>query len=286
MKKMEKMNRRQFLKVLGRVSIAYTGAAVIGYEYGRQVEAERVVIEKVRIPLKNLKPALAGFKIVQMSDFHIEPFTQVEVIRKGVALANSLQPDITVLTGDYVTDKAEAISDLAPILAGLKARYGVFACLGNHDLWTNSAIVRAGLEEAGLRVLVNEGSVLDTAQGMVYVAGVDDGWSGQPDLGAALNKLPADTPVILLAHEPDFADTFCQDGRVSLQLSGHSHGGQVRLPGLGAIILPSHGRKYSCGLYQVNGMWVYTNRGLGVMPIPCRINCPPEVTEITLAQKS
>jgi len=103
-----------------------------------------------------------------------------------------------------------------------------------------------------------------------------------PDLKTALNEHRGDTPVILLAHEPDLADEFAGDGRVSLQLSGHSHGGQVRVPGLGALVLPYLGQKYDQGLNRVNDMWVYTNRGLGVIPSPVRLNCRPEITEFTL----
>ncbi len=118
--------------------------------------------------------------------------------------------------------------------------------------------------------------------GGIYLAGLDDLWSGQADLTAALAQAPANVPTILLVHEPDFADTVAKDGRVSLQLSGHSHGGQVRLPGIGAPILPYLGRKYDQGLYNVNNMWLYTNRGIGLGRIPLRINCPPEITEFTL----
>jgi predicted MPP superfamily phosphohydrolase len=123
---------------------------------------------------------------------------------------------------------------------------------------------------------------LDIGGELLYLAGVDDGWSGQPDLKAALDEHRGNTPVILLAHEPDLADAFARDGRVSLQLSGHTHGGQVRVPALGPIILPYLGQKYDQGLHRVNDMWIYTNRGLGVIPPPVRLNCRPEITEITL----
>jgi len=277
-----KMSRRGFLKTLVHVTATYAVAGVSLHQYGKRVEPERVVVERTLIPIKNLRSSLEGFKIVQMSDIHIEPYTDIEVVREAVVLTNSLQPDAVLLTGDYVSDVAEAVFDLIPVLAGLNARCGVFAIMGNHELWTNPTLVRAGLEEAGLSVLVNEGVPLSVGQDALYIAGLDDCWSGQPDLNAALDKLPSGAPVVLMAHEPDFADTFCRDGRVSLQLSGHTHGGQIRLPGLGAIVLPTHGKKYDSGLYNVQGMWVYTNRGLGVMPLPYRINCPPELTEITL----
>lgn len=254
-----------------------------GYEYGKQVEAKRLGVERIQIPLKHLKTALEGFRIVQLSDFHLHPYTQLDFIREAVTLANSLHPDLIVLTGDYVLQTADSIFDLAPVLASLNAKYGIFTILGNHDLWSNVEIVRRGLDQERLPLLHNEGVTLDIGGATIYLAGVDDGWSGHPDLNMAMDKFPAHTLAILLAHEPDLADIFSLDQRVSLQLSGHSHGGQVRLPVIGAPILPHLGQKYDQGLYRVNEMWLYTNRGIGLIT-PVRINCPPEITEITLVR--
>jgi predicted MPP superfamily phosphohydrolase len=297
------VNRRQFLKAFGQVVATY---AVTGFgldQYGKNVEAERLSVEHVQIPLKNLEPALEGFKIVHMSDIHLHPFTQIEFIREAIALANSLQPDVIALTGDYTTDGVDSIFELAPALARLNAKYGVFASMGNHEAWADPAVIRASLEEVGLSVLVNEGVALDVGGGTIYLAGVDALWDGKPDLKAALEKSPPGVPVVLLAHEQDFADESALDGRVSLQLSGHSHGGQICLPGLGPIVSGPYAQKYPKGLYNVNGpalsrsngpvlsrtgcpkpngTWVYTTRGIGTGPIPHRINCPPEVTEIAL----
>jgi predicted MPP superfamily phosphohydrolase len=277
-----RMNRRAFLKNFGRIVLGGGLALAGGYGYSTQIEPDWLTVERVQIPLKRLKPALEGFRIVQMSDFHLYPYTQLELVQKAVAKANALQPDLIVLTGDYVLESEESIFELAQALAALNARYGIFTVLGNHDLWTNAKTVRRGLREAGLPVLVNEGVSLSVGPAGLYLAGLDDGWSGQPDLKSALAQLPPEMPAILLAHEPDLADTFALDGRISLQLSGHSHGGQVRLPGLGAPILPFLGQKYDQGLYQVGSMWLYTNRGIGLGPVPIRFNCPPEITEITL----
>ncbi|MCL4302894.1 MAG: metallophosphoesterase [Anaerolineae bacterium] len=279
---MMKTSRRGFLKALGQVVLGSAVAGAVGYGYSIQVEPSWLSVEQVEIPIKKLKPALEGFKIVHMSDIHLHPYTQLEFVRKAVAKANTLQPDLVVLTGDYVLESAESIFELAPALASLNSKYGIFASLGNHDLWTNAEVVLAGLRQAGLPVLVNDGVALGVGSDLLYLAGLDDGWSGQLDLSAALAKLPQDAPVILLAHEPDLADNFALDGRISLQLSGHSHGGQVRLPGIGAPILPHLGRKYDQGLYRVRDMWVYTTRGIGLGPVPTRFNCPPEITEITL----
>ncbi len=277
-----KMNRRQFLKAFTQVSAAYALGGTGLHQYGKHLEPNRVVVERLQIPLKNLPPTLEGFKIVQLSDIHIDSYTKIEIVEEAVNTANRLQPDVIVLTGDYVQRSAEPIFDLIPAIAALDAKYGVFTILGNHELWTNADLIRDALEKGGLPVLMNEGLALRVGKAAIYLAGLDDVWSGRPDLKMALDKLPPETPTILLAHEPDFADTFALDGRVSLQLSGHSHGGQVRLPGLGAIVLPEYGQKYDQGLYNVNGMWLYTNRGLGLGSVPYRINCPPEVTEITL----
>lgn len=279
------IDRRGFFKVFGQTILGGVLATAGGCAYGFQVEPEWLTIERLQIPLQGLKATLDGFKIVHLSDFHLYPYTKIELIQQAITLAGNLQPDLVVFTGDYVLDTADSIFELAPVLATLNPTYGHWAILGNHDLWTNAAVVRAGLEKAGIPVLVNEGVSIGVGQDLLYVAGIDDGWSGRPDLSAALANWPADAPVVLLAHEPDLADAFALDGRISLQLSGHSHGGQVRLPGLGAPILPHLGKKYDRGLQRVSQTWLYTNRGLGVINPPIRVNCPPEITEITLVSQ-
>ena len=280
-----KLNRRTFIKgATGLVAATCLTGIACGslYQYATNIETHWLAVEKLQIPIKNLKPALEGFKIAQLSDIHLHPFTQIDFIRQVVAVTNELQPDLVALTGDYVLESADSIFELAPALANLNPKYGIFAVLGNHDLWTNADIVRQGFEESGLTLLKNDGLALDVGQAQIFIAGVDDGWSGHPDLDLALDKHPGNIPTILLAHEPDMADWFVADKRVSLQLSGHTHGGQVRLPGKGPLVLPRLGKKYELGLYRVEDMWVYTNRGVGVIGPPVRINCRPEITEITL----
>ena len=256
-------------------------AIAAGYLF-RNDEAQNPVVDRVPIPIKNLPSAFEGFTIAVLADFHLYPFTQPVVIQRAVDLANNLNPDLTVLLGDYVWHEVEAVFDLAPILAQLNAKHGVFAIIGNHDIWTNINIIKQGLTEAGLPILVNEGFPITAGQEALYIAVLDDGWSGNPDLNAAMTNHPAGAPVVLLYHEPDLADDTSLDGRIALQLSGHSHGGQIRLPGVGALITPYLAWKYDHGLYQVNDMWLYTNRGIGVTNEPVRYNCPPEVTEIVL----
>ncbi len=245
-------------------------------------ESDMLAVEQITLPIKNLHPALEGFKIVQLSDIHLIPYTKPPFVKKAVEISNGLQPDITVLTGDYVWHDVEAMFALTPLIARLNARYGVFSILGNHDLWTNVDIIRQGLAEARIPLLLNQGVPVTVGEATLWLAGLDDGWAGQPDLNAALAKAPGEATIVLLYHEPDLADEVVRDGRVHVQLSGHSHGGQIRLERFGAPLLPHLGRKYDMGLYKLDEMWLYTNRGLGATSIPIRYNCPPEITEITL----
>jgi len=277
-----KLSRRKFLG-MGAVLVGGSVAACTGFLY-TQNESNQPVVERIKIPVKNLSPALAGFTLVLLSDFHLYPFTQLELHQKAVALATGLNPDLLLLGGDYVTRDAEAIFELASLFSGLNAKYGVFAIIGNHDYWSDVDVVKTGWAEASLPVLRNQGVALPVNGETLYLAGLDDAWNGTVDLQAAMSGWPEGAPTVLLAHEPDPADTYSQDERIALQLSGHSHGGQIRMPGLGAFILPHLGQKYDHGLYRVKDMWLYTNRGLGNVTEPVRVNCAPEVTEITLVQ--
>lgn len=243
-----------------------------------------ITVETVQVPLCHLHPALEGFKIVQLSDLHFLPYTPLSLIQRAIACAHQLQPDLIVLTGDYVTHEAETIFGMTDELASLNARYGVFAILGNHDARAGRAIVSRAIEETGITLLHNEGITFDVGHSQLALAGVDDCLWGRPDLKAALARRPTDALTILLAHEPDVIDKFSTDGRVDLQLSGHTHGGQVRLPFFGTPVLPKLGEKYVHGLYRVNNSWLYTNRGIGMVGLPIRFGAHPEVTELILCK--
>ena len=275
-----KFSRRQFLALTG-LAVAGGVAVAGGYIYANN-EASEPVVDRVQIQVKGLSPALEGFTIAVLADFHLYPFTQLELIEKAVVMANGLKPDLTVLLGDYVWHELEAIFDLAPVLAGLDAKHGVFASTGNHDYWTDIDVISGAMKEVGLPLFVNEGVPIMVGESELYLAILDDGWSGEPDMQATMQDMMPGATAVLISHEPDLADKYSLDDRIALQLSGHSHGGQIRFPGVGALILPYLAWKYDYGLYRVNEMWLYTNRGLGVTNEPVRFNCPPEVTEITL----
>jgi predicted MPP superfamily phosphohydrolase len=280
--------RRQFL---------YTGAAAIvgiaalgtdGY-----LESYRLQLKKIEIPLSRLPQQFDGFSIAQLSDFHYEEEFSAVPIRRSVELVNSLSPDLVVFTGDFVTAPmfrfgrhaalvaANAAFPCAAVLSGIKSRMGSFAILGNHDVYSNPVLVASALRSHGIPLLKNSCVPIERDGARFWLAGIDDALEGKPDLGAAIYKIPSGEPVILLAHEPDFADEAALSP-VDLQLSGHSHGGQIWIPGVGAPWLPSLARNYPRGLYKIENMVLYTNIGIGTIRAPIRINCIPEVTHITL----
>ncbi|MBV7333061.1 metallophosphoesterase family protein [Chloroflexi bacterium TSY] len=175
------MNQNQPITRRNLLRRAFISAGVVGmtalggYGYATRIETEWIAIKRVKVPVQNLPETAAGFKIVHMSDFHLHPFTQIEQIQRAVALANSLQPDIAVLTGDFVLESAESIFELAPALARLNTQYGIYAVVGNHDLWTNVHVIEHGLTAAGIRVLKNNGVMIGGGQDLIYLAGLDDG---------------------------------------------------------------------------------------------------------------
>jgi predicted MPP superfamily phosphohydrolase len=260
-----------------------TGAAGIFTYLILKNELNNPEVERINIPIRSLAPSLAGFRIVQISDIHMWPIINIHLVRKTVKLVNALQPDLIVITGDFVTRFISAIYHLAPELGKLQAHHGVFASLGNHDLWVNAEAITNALNSCGVCVLINQGVPIYNNGELIWLAGIDDAIAGNPDLNSALTGIPADCPVVLLGHEPDPADEVSLDGRVDLMLTGHSHGGQIRFPVIGSPFKAHQAKKYDKGLYDVNGMWLYVNRGIGVITgAPLRLKCPPEISEFTL----
>ena len=201
----DQKSRRAILKMFG-YAVLGSGVAALGtYRYSLRIETQWLQLERVTIPVKNLGSSFDGFKIALLSDFHLYPHTEIELIRRAVAMANDLKPDLVALLGDYVLDEAASIFELAPALARLNARHGVFSVLGNHDHWKGGRIVRRGLEESGLPVLNNSGLTLSRGKDRIYLAGLDDGWVRRSNLSQALEKQPQDVPTILLMHEPDLS---------------------------------------------------------------------------------
>ncbi len=282
------LTRRQFLST-GAVAVA-AGAA---FGADGLLESYRVEVKKFDVTLKRLPPAFDGFTIAQLSDFHYEKHFSAVPIRKAIDLVNGLQPDLIVLTGDFVTVgtfesnshakryAAHAAVPCAEILGLMHARLGKYAVLGNHDAYSNAPFIIEALLAQGIPVLKNRSIPIERDSARFWLAGIDDALEAQPDLDAAIEKIPREEAIVLLAHEPDFADEAAQ-APIDLQLSGHSHGGQIWIPGIGAPWLPPLARIYPRGLYQVGNLVLYTNVGVGTIRVPIRLNCVPEVTLITL----
>lgn len=265
------------------------------FAYSRWIEPHRVQIEQVELAIASLPTRLAGKRIVQLSDIHLGTYFTQERLAEAIQQANELQPDWLIITGDYVTVTREQRNLLGQKIEELieplrLSRVPTYASLGNHDLWSRQtpAIINA-LQEGGATLLRNHNAQLEDG---LWLAGIDDAWGGNPNLHAALDGIPTSATTLLMAHEPDFIDEVArQKAPVAAQFSGHSHGGQVRIPlpiaGADgyfsyAAILPHLGERYPIGLRNVENRYVYTNRGLGAWPVPYRFNCPPEITLFTL----
>ena len=259
---------------------------MIGRDRFRPHEFELVHLP-VTIP--GLDPAFDGYRIVQITDLHVGHWLSLLRLAGVVELINQEQPDLVVMTGDFVSYVVEPVAaGMIDAFAALQAPDGVLAILGNHDHWMDPERISEILQEAGVIVLRNQVYTLqrngtqDENPANLYIAGLDDILVGRHDLTRVLQALPDSSPAILLAHEPDYADEATATGRFALQLSGHSHGGQIVFPKLGVLVRGPMFKKYPNGRYQVGGMTQYTNRGVGTHVLRLRWNCPPEITVITL----
>jgi len=275
------MDRRNFLKLAAAGAAAGLGAAALGAGWATLIEPNWPAVEQIGVTLPRLPARLEGLRVAQLSDLHISSYTTAGDIERAAALAMRQSPDVIVLTGDFIWREVwQYAEELVEPLRTLRAPLGVYAVLGNHDHWEDAALATRVLGEAGVTLLLNQAVRLD-AGAPLWLAGLDDVWERKHDMAAALAGAPDDECKLLLVHEPDYADEAARYP-VDLQLSGHSHGGQINLPGYGRPVLPYLGRKYPAGLYQVGPLALYTNRGIGVIAPPVRFNCPPEVTLLTL----
>jgi hypothetical protein len=267
------VNRRIFLNTLLGASVTGAVAVSVG-AYGEDTHDLEVNTVPVRLGLQR------PLRMVALGDIHYDPLCEDSYIAGVVKAINLLQADLIVYTGDFVTSRLQRVSDLAVLLASAHARLGAFTIPGNHELWTNVVFVERILNDrAGIRMLRNA-SIALPGEDEVYLTGLDSFSAGFPN-PSILDRTPAQSRHIVLAHEPDsFRDL--TDPRIRLQISGHTHGGQVRLPLFGALVLPSWGHDFQQGLYTRDGRLLYVNRGIGTMGVHLRINCRPEITVFEL----
>ena len=274
-----RFSRRRFLRLAAAGAAA--GLVVAG---GSAVINERFHIQKTRreIEIRGLPADFDGFRIAHLTDLHHGRHVPIDLIDDAVEASNSLAPDLVVLTGDYVTGSARFAAPCAEALKRLRAPFGVIAVLGNHDYWAGVRAVSEALAGAGAQVLKNHHRVLARGAGQLAVVGVDDLWTGGSDGEAALAGLAPGITRLLLTHNPDFIEEM-PDLQVSLALAGHTHGGQIGLPILQGLAVPSrYGGKYAEGLVQGPTTRVYVNRGVGTVGLSLRVFCRPEVALIVL----
>lgn len=274
----ELYSRRNIIRSLTALAVAGPTTAAVASD------RKKPKVERVEIQVPGLPASLDGFRIGQISDLHLEPFTTQEDIWNAVQTLNSLKPDMVAITGDFVTNNTKAAGLVADTVACAEAPYGVFASLGNHDFWSGPEDVVRALTQKNIPVLCNETRRVRTDKGTLWLGGIDSVYINKPDVRKTLQDWKDTQPLVLMMHEPDAADDIAAAGVRALQLSGHTHGGQLVFGknSPSPIRRARHGKKYLAGHYKVGGVELYVNRGIGCVGVPWRIGAPPEVTEITL----
>lgn len=269
-----KLTRRSLLRkgLAWLVSISIGGAL-----YSFFAERNWIELRQVDLRLPRLPEAFRGIKVVHFSDLHLGFYMDVNSLTNVIEIINSSRPDLICFTGDFVDKSVGGLSDISPLLSRLEAPLGKFAALGNHDYFHAYEDVNSTLQSGGFQVLINKNAVIERNGERVFIVGVDDALFGSPDLEKAMDGIGLEEFVLLLAHEPDFAEVV-KNHSIDLQLSGHSHGGQIRIPFVGHIVTPPLARKYIAGLYKLGNLALYVNRGIGTTIFPFRFYCRPEIT--------
>ena len=262
------------------IAILVVVFGLVAYSVLTQLRGLRYTTHEV--PIRGLPPAFDGLTIIQLSDPHVGLWTRPRHIRQIVARVNEMQPDLIVLTGDYVNRFERNCTRSGRSLRGLKAKHGVYAVLGNHDYWVNAEAMTKALRETGVDVLFDDQRRITIGKESITLVGLDDEWEGKPDYDKAFKGISADDICITIAHNPD-AVLHLKGRPIELLMSGHTHGGIINLPRTGPIhTFTKLGRKYASGMHEINGIRVYVSRGIGLVSIPFRIHCPPEVPVFVL----
>ncbi len=276
----------RFAKVIKAALNAVIGIVLVllvSLFYANKIEPNWIDVVSVRLTLPHLAPEFQGYRIVQISDIHVDSWMSQQRLKKIVARVNQQQPDLVAITGDFVTYiPKDFVRRMTVTFSQLKPQDLTVAVLGNHDHWTDAKVIRRVLNQSGVVDISNAVRTIRRKDAVLHIAGVDDFWVRKDRLDLVLKQLPGKDSAILLAHEPDFAEISSATGRFDLLLSGHSHGGQISIPFLGPPKLPPYGQKYPVGLYQIGEMLQYTNRGVGMVKPRVRFNCRPEITVFTL----
>jgi uncharacterized protein len=250
----------------------------------RRRKSRDIEVSEYRVPIAGLGRELDGLRIVHLTDIHHGLYFSAESLAAAVELANSLQPDVIALTGDYVSYSRNFAHSAAELLSGLRARRGVFAVLGNHDFRVGAELVSRALRRNGIEVLRNRHAVVRAGAAELHLAGVDDLWHNA-NLPRALRGVPRGRPVVLLSHNPGIVAAAAHYS-VDLVLSGHTHGGQVRLPFLERRRDANRSpKRFHTGWDAWGRTRIYISRGIGTIVLPVRVACPPEMPVFTLSSR-
>lgn len=271
------LSRRNALRLLG-------GGAAGCLIDGTWLEPGRLSVTRQDVHCKRLASGLEGIRIGLLADFHYRPDQDEDLIARVIAETKREDLDLILLAGDFVDSDPAVLTPLLRHLRDLRAAHGVFAVMGNHDGWNGArASMRRDFENAGISFLNNHHSLLTIRNESLAVAGTDFVWLGKPDPARTLRGIPADTPVIAMVHEPDYFDVMTAHREILLQVSGHTHGGQCRVPLIDyAPVTVKYGKKYNYGGFSRGDSNLFVTRGVGTTGPRIRFACPPEFAILTL----
>lgn len=271
------ISRRRALRLLA-------GGTATAFANAFWIEPRLLFVNRHDLACRNLSPGLEGLRVGVLADFHFRPDKDEALMEKVVARVNAENLDLLALAGDYVTRGGEVLAPLLRILERVRTRHGMFAVMGNHDGWhPGRDFVRRSFERAGIPFLINRNSLLHIKGDTLAVAGTDFVWLGKPDPAATLKGIAPATPVLALVHEPDYFDVMSARRDILLQVSGHTHGGQCRVPLVGyAPAKVDFGRKYIKGSFSRGGSNLFVTSGVGTVGPRVRFACPPELAVLTL----
>ncbi|HWV25102.1 MAG TPA: metallophosphoesterase, partial [Thermomicrobiales bacterium] len=269
--------------IFGYISLFVVAIGIPTALYARFVAPFRLRITHLMVQLPRTHRHLDGTTLAFVTDTHVGPHFSAKHLEPVVRILRRAHPDVVLFGGDYISESPRYVAEAREPLAAMAstAVYGAWGILGNHDIANIRQRVLGGLADTGITFLQNDATQVTTQKGTFWIAGVDDILLGKDRPAIAFEQIPADALTIALWHEADHAERMEPFGPL-LMLSGHSHGGQIRLPWIGAIAAPKLGKKYDSGRYEIGNMTLYVSNGIGMYRPPVRLNCPPEVVLVKL----
>lgn len=277
------MTRRSLLAGSAFGALLATGLSAGEVYAARYINPYRPQLERVSLPLPDGHESLDGLKIGFVTDTHVGPFVDLDDLQRALNLLVPESVQLLLLGGDYASESPRYVPGVAEMLAGFTSNVplGAYAVMGNHDYSITGDYAITAMDNVGIPMLRNDVAEVKVGSDSLWIAGIDETLLGNPRPEATIAKCRDGSAILALWHEPQYAERAANAGAFA-QLSGHTHGGQIRLPGLGPVGLPIDGKRHVIGLSNADGMAIYTSRGVGVYRPPMRFNCPPEVTVVTL----